>query len=264
MGGASTLLVLAWNHSSRLRSPSQPPSKRQRTTDGPSRRLPGIIGGISASGAASSCDWQCPDSRCINHTRLVFTRKTNCPKCGTPKPSATLWAAASGPGFTTPTGVLFLSLNKVAAPVASMVKVASLAAAAAAGDVPIALQHATRDDWQCPTKDCRNHSRLVFGRHLACPICHAPRAVVEQAVESSSPTTASLPGAEPPSCSRARRLRRNQLVQKLARAVPSGGKAFWAEVVRTRRSPTPISTRALKRASPSSSVERSAVPAGVL
>ena len=93
--------------SSRLRSPSCPPPKRHRITVVPSTLPPGLYGGNSGSGAASSCDWQCPDSRCINHIRLVFTRKTICPKCGTPKPTAALSADAAAPGFTTSTGVPF-------------------------------------------------------------------------------------------------------------------------------------------------------------
>jgi len=28
-------------------------------------------------------DWQCPNTNCINHTRMVFGKKTSCPSCGT-------------------------------------------------------------------------------------------------------------------------------------------------------------------------------------
>lgn len=32
-------------------------------------------------------DWTCPNTRCLNHTSLVFARRKTCPHCGAPKPA---------------------------------------------------------------------------------------------------------------------------------------------------------------------------------
>merc|ERR1719277_727027 len=52
-----------------------------------------LTGGIEGVGASQGMvggdlrgDWQCPNTACINHTKMVFASKTMCPKCGTPKP----------------------------------------------------------------------------------------------------------------------------------------------------------------------------------
>ena len=31
-------------------------------------------------------DWQCPNQRCQNHTKMVFAKRDKCPICGTSKP----------------------------------------------------------------------------------------------------------------------------------------------------------------------------------
>jgi len=72
-------------------------------------------------GGDSTEDWQCPNTGCINHTKMVFGRKASCPKCGTAR-------NAKQPG-----------------------------------------------DWQCPNPNCLNHTNTVFARNPQCPKCGAPR-----------------------------------------------------------------------------------------
>eukprot|EP00434_Breviolum_minutum_P029846 symbB.v1.2.026388.t1/scaffold2559.1/size125745/7 len=41
----------------------------------------GLTGGLSRPG-----DWQCPNEACVNHKRLVFAKKDQCPQCGSARP----------------------------------------------------------------------------------------------------------------------------------------------------------------------------------
>ena len=41
----------------------------------------GLPGGLSRPG-----DWQCPNEACVNHKRLVFAKKDQCPQCGSARP----------------------------------------------------------------------------------------------------------------------------------------------------------------------------------
>ena len=34
-------------------------------------------------------DWQCPTPECVNHTKMVFAKRSQCPICGAAKPSST-------------------------------------------------------------------------------------------------------------------------------------------------------------------------------
>jgi len=43
-------------------------------------------------------DWQCPNSECINHRKLVFAKNTECPKCGSPPVEALRTVPARGDG----------------------------------------------------------------------------------------------------------------------------------------------------------------------
>lgn len=40
-------------------------------------------------GQAEPGDWACPNTACVNHTRMVFRKKASCPSCGTPKNAMT-------------------------------------------------------------------------------------------------------------------------------------------------------------------------------
>eukprot|EP00747_Dinoflagellata_sp_TGD_P092668 gnl/TRDRNA2_/TRDRNA2_165490_c4_seq3.p1 gnl/TRDRNA2_/TRDRNA2_165490_c4~~gnl/TRDRNA2_/TRDRNA2_165490_c4_seq3.p1 ORF type:complete len:285 (-),score=21.01 gnl/TRDRNA2_/TRDRNA2_165490_c4_seq3:56-841(-) len=53
---------------------------------------------MAIGGQAQMNDWQCPNSSCINHMRLVFQRHTSCPQCGEEKPSAAALPMRGQPG----------------------------------------------------------------------------------------------------------------------------------------------------------------------
>lgn len=83
-------------------------------------------------------DWPCPNSACVNATRMVFMRNMSCPKCGSPKPEGVFG------GVQTPNGQK--------------------------GGV-----HVKPGDWQCPNTACINHKNTVFGKHESCPQCGVPK-----------------------------------------------------------------------------------------
>lgn len=40
----------------------------------------------SLTGLSRPGDWQCPNEACVNHKRLVFAKKDQCPQCGSARP----------------------------------------------------------------------------------------------------------------------------------------------------------------------------------
>lgn len=40
----------------------------------------------TARNAKQAGDWQCPNTQCLNHKNTVFAKKSSCPKCGAPRP----------------------------------------------------------------------------------------------------------------------------------------------------------------------------------
>jgi len=101
-------------------------------------------------------DWQCPSPYCVNHSRMVFGSKANCPKCGAardePEPQAQ--HHASWDQYAQP-------------PEPPMAEPVKAEKGMQGGDMP--------DDWQCPNTGCINHTRLVFGKRSSCPSCGTAR-----------------------------------------------------------------------------------------
>lgn len=102
-------------------------------------------------------DWQCPSPDCVNHTRMVFGSKANCPKCGAARDGADSQSGqhASWDDYVQPPEP----------PMAEAVKIEKTGMQG--GDMP--------DDWQCPNTGCQNHSKMVFGKRTACPLCGTAR-----------------------------------------------------------------------------------------
>merc|ERR1719491_1314473 len=88
------------------------------------------------SGGDRAGDWSCPNTDCINNTKMVFARHATCPKCGSPPDGA---PAASGPPQSGPSN----------------------------GGRP--------GDWNCPNQQCVNSFKGVFARHATCPKCGIPK-----------------------------------------------------------------------------------------
>jgi len=91
-------------------------------------------------------DWQCPNTGCVNHTKMVFGTKTSCPKCGA-TPGDAAFAEGPGLGYEQSGRESLHGLQ--------------------GGDMP--------GDWACPNADCINSKKLVFGKNDACPKCGTAR-----------------------------------------------------------------------------------------
>lgn len=94
--------------------------------------------GAAAGGAPT--DWQCPNTQCLNHTKMVFGTKATCPKCGFSRDQQ-----YSNGGF--PNGKADKGMQ--------------------GGDMP--------GDWACPNGNCQNSHKLVFAKHTSCPMCGTAR-----------------------------------------------------------------------------------------
>lgn len=105
-------------------------------------------GGITLAGAAPNGDWQCPNTLCVNHSKMVFAKNQTCPKCGSAKAAA---AAAPQMVSIAPMGM------KMAGVMGGMV------GKGGRGPQP--------GDWKCPNAECVNHKNHVFAKHTSCPSC---------------------------------------------------------------------------------------------
>mmetsp|Transcript_30628 Transcript_30628/g.55880 ORF Transcript_30628/g.55880 Transcript_30628/m.55880 type:complete len:321 (+) Transcript_30628:104-1066(+) len=130
-------------------------------------------------------DWQCPNQSCVNSVKMVFARKTECPKCGHPKPSSGGDGGGhfGGHGLPSPrSGMPFggHGLPGLVSPrPASIVQLAPQFKPAPQPGRGISESpgepHEREEDWQCSNVNCINHTRLVFGKHSACPSCGASK-----------------------------------------------------------------------------------------
>jgi len=102
--------------------------------------IPGV-GGCASSDKPT--DWQCPNPSCVNHSKLVFGSKANCPKCGMSREGET--GPCMGP----------------------MGQSGQMPGQYGAGPNPT--------DWQCPNTSCVNHEKMVFGSKTTCPRCGSNR-----------------------------------------------------------------------------------------
>lgn len=139
----------------------------------------GVVGkgaqlGKGANGAngANAGDWACPNTACINSSRMVFARNAECPKCGTPKPAGP-WAC---PNSTCINHTRMVFARNTECPKCGSPKPDGGAATGGAA-VHVGGMKATGNpgDWQCPNSECINHARMVFAKHDACLQCGSPK-----------------------------------------------------------------------------------------
>jgi len=114
-------------------------------------------------------DWNCPNAACVNHTKLVFGSKANCPKCGSLPGQVNPSAPADGqlswdqqdwlcPNTACPNAARGVFRKKTSCPLCGTAKNAK-----------------SPGDWQCPNETCVNNKHTVFNSKLSCPKCGTPR-----------------------------------------------------------------------------------------
>lgn len=151
-------------------------------------------------------DWQCPNEACINHTKLVFGKKTSCPVCGTARNArqAGDWSCPNlvcqnhkntvfGSKASCPKcGCPRPSFGRPAAPRAQMVPMGPMMPMSnhfgyanpppvvhrVVHQAPQMMPTSNPDDWMCPNVTCMNHTKGVFARHSSCPKCGVPKPMV--------------------------------------------------------------------------------------
>jgi len=107
----------------------------------------GGCGGCGGGGMGNPGDWQCPNSSCLNHSKMVFGKHDSCPKCGSPKGPPVMWQGGGGGGGG---GGGFGAGGF------------GLGGGFGAGNP---------GDWRCPNPECKNHRNNVFAKHSNCPSC---------------------------------------------------------------------------------------------
>eukprot|EP00930_Biecheleria_cincta_P053255 TRINITY_DN3866_c0_g1_i1.p1 TRINITY_DN3866_c0_g1~~TRINITY_DN3866_c0_g1_i1.p1 ORF type:complete len:395 (+),score=48.54 TRINITY_DN3866_c0_g1_i1:52-1185(+) len=134
-------------------------------------------GGASAGRGGAPGDWQCPNTGCLNHVKMVFGKNETCPKCGAEKPDPALAHGRAGDWQCPNSGCL----NH-----AKLVFGKHETCPKCGADKPLEPPRGGRSgggggggkgaaDWQCPNPDCQNHRNRVFGKHDTCPKCGEER-----------------------------------------------------------------------------------------
>lgn len=111
----------------------------------------------AAKEAKREGDWQCPNPSCQNNRSNVFASKTHCPKCHTPRPNGKQGGQQRG----------YMMQPMPMQMHAPMPMVPMFMGKGGGGN----RQMSAAGDWQCPDPSCINHTKLVFGRHDSCPKC---------------------------------------------------------------------------------------------
>lgn len=127
-----------------------PPPMMGRPTFGAPSFGPSFGGPITGNPA----DWQCPNTSCMNHRKMVFGKHTNCPQCGQTKPSGRMNGGM-------PSGMHGMGSMHGG----GMGMFGGGCGSGGGGSHP--------GDWQCPNQDCKNHRNGVFAKHSQCPACGA-------------------------------------------------------------------------------------------
>lgn len=144
--------------------------------------------GAAAAGKGQgkgASDWQCPNTECINHRRMVFGKNATCPSCGSPKVTAPPMMMPQMPQSSGRPGD-WQCPNPECQNHRRMVFARHDTCPQCGSDKPEggAVPHGNPGDWQCPNAECINHTRMVFARKTECPQCGCPR---EDAARSRSP-----------------------------------------------------------------------------
>lgn len=121
----------------------------------------------AAKDAKKEGDWQCPNPNCQNHRSNVFASKTHCPKCYAPRPCGRHGVQQTG--YMPPMQQMQPMHIQMHAPMhtprAAMVPMFVGKGGGGKG------KSGAAGDWKCPDTNCINHTKLVFGRHESCPKC---------------------------------------------------------------------------------------------
>merc|ERR1711924_416785 len=56
------------------------------------------MGGAAKGGFGRAGDWQCPNTECLNHHKMVFGKNDSCPACGASKPLGGIISGHGNPG----------------------------------------------------------------------------------------------------------------------------------------------------------------------
>lgn len=110
----------------------------------------------TAKNAKQPGDWQCPNKQCLNNKNTVYASKTSCPKCGSPRPGVGQSPVVYMPQMSYPP--VQAVGNGYMMPVNGF--------GAGGGNL---------GEWQCPNGSCINNRRMVFAKHAACPQCGSPK-----------------------------------------------------------------------------------------
>lgn len=135
----------------------------------------------TARNAKQPGDWQCPNPQCLNHSNTVFASKLACPKCGSPRP-----------GSFAPV----LQLPAVRAPAAAAAYAPANGGGGGGGHWGASAAGGQPGDWQCPDPSCMNNKKMVFGKNATCPKCGAPRESAACSQGGSNPGDWQCPNAD--------------------------------------------------------------------
>lgn len=147
-------------------------------------------------------DWQCPNSICVNHSKMVFGKNSSCPKCGSPKPAGGSIGGSFGglvsgqpgdwqcpnascqnntkmvfakhtscPKCGSPKPTQAATLNNTLGAMGATMGGAMGGAMGGMGGVGGMMRGGNPGDWQCPDATCMNHAKMVFAKHTNCPQC---------------------------------------------------------------------------------------------
>mmetsp|Transcript_26446 Transcript_26446/g.63084 ORF Transcript_26446/g.63084 Transcript_26446/m.63084 type:complete len:284 (-) Transcript_26446:54-905(-) len=121
----------------------------------------------TARNAKSPGDWLCPNPQCVNAKNCVFASKSNCPKCGMPKPAfgqGRRQQAQAKPSMSAAMSMMQPMVRYIPVPV-------SMGQGISMSGFNAMAMNGRANDWQCPNTECVNNRRMVFGKHDACPQC---------------------------------------------------------------------------------------------
>eukprot|EP00416_Gambierdiscus_australes_P009177 CAMPEP_0171125978 /NCGR_PEP_ID=MMETSP0766_2-20121228/112385_1 /TAXON_ID=439317 /ORGANISM="Gambierdiscus australes, Strain CAWD 149" /LENGTH=314 /DNA_ID=CAMNT_0011588979 /DNA_START=42 /DNA_END=986 /DNA_ORIENTATION=+ len=165
---------------------------------GAARALSGMGLGTASQGADMADDWQCPNSGCINHTKLVFGKRSSCPSCGTARNAKqpgdwqcpnvqclnhrnTVFASKMTcpkcgqprPGAFVATGSQQVQVNNPLAglqlPFGNLLNMTMRTDMADGNGMSVG--GGSPGDWRCPNVSCINNRKMVFAKNSMCPKC---------------------------------------------------------------------------------------------
>jgi len=132
----------------------------------------GGCGGLGPGGVSQPRpgDWHCSNATCKNHRdNVVYSSKSSCPICGTPKPQ--------GGGLNAP----IMPAPRVmppppSAPMMGMFGGMSHGGPPNGGPGGKGKGRGQPGDWHCSNPTCKNHTdNVVYASKMVCPICSTPK-----------------------------------------------------------------------------------------